>query len=80
MVGSNEAHSALLLEEALVDLELARSGLLSGSSAGGTLYRSASSRPIAEGRRCTGVTTLASKRSPKEHEGVSSKLVCSMEH
>ena len=75
-----QAHSALLLVEALMDLEPARPDFFSRSSAGGTLYRNASSQPIADGRRCTGATTLASKRSLNEHDGFSSKPVCSMEH
>jgi len=55
-----QAHSFLLLDEALMDLEHARPGLLGRWTAGGTLCRNANSRPIAEGRRCTGVTALAS--------------------
>ena len=68
-----------------MELEPARLGLLScflgtskpsGSSARGARCRSASSRPIAEARRCTGATVLASEHSLNEHDGFSSELVC----
>ena len=73
-IGKEDAQK--YLDEALMDLEHARPGLLGRWTAGGTLCRNANSRPIAEGRRCTGVTALASKRSLNEHEGFSSTPVC----